>query len=182
MDHPEWTAALVSADGRPDDGLQDLVGRRNKKRIRFALARGTSGGTVSDSRNMTQSYLEKAQECMAEKNFAGCILWLHRAIESEPDSSSHRAMLGRCLSAIPEYRREAVEQFEMAIELDPAQSHCAFPLRGIARTAESALAGAVPLPACSGAGRESFGSARTFEPAGCGRPRASHRELPCWAG
>jgi tetratricopeptide (TPR) repeat protein len=56
---------------------------------------------------------------MAEKNFAGCILWLHRVIENEPNSSSHRAMLGRCLSAIPEYRREAVEQFEMAIELDP---------------------------------------------------------------
>ena len=56
---------------------------------------------------------------MAEKNFAASILWLHRAIECEPNCSSHRAMLGRCLSAIPEYRREAVEQFEKAIELDP---------------------------------------------------------------
>jgi len=63
--------------------------------------------------------LEKAQECIVERNIAGSILWLHHAIEAEPNSSSHRAMLGRCLSTIPEYRREAVEQFEMAIDLDP---------------------------------------------------------------
>jgi tetratricopeptide (TPR) repeat protein len=90
----------------------------SKKEYDSLLVRGAKE-EPSDVRKLTQGYLEKAQECMAEKNFAGSILWLHRAIESEPNSSSHRALLGRCLSAIPEYRREAVEQFEMAIELDP---------------------------------------------------------------
>ncbi len=53
------------------------------------------------------------------KNYAGSILWLRRAIEADPRSSRYRAMLGHSLAAIPEYRREAVEQFEKAIELDP---------------------------------------------------------------
>jgi tetratricopeptide (TPR) repeat protein len=71
------------------------------------------------SGKLAQGYLDKALECIAEKNVSGCILWLHRAIEYEPNCSSHREMLGRCLSTIPEYRREAVEEFELAIELDP---------------------------------------------------------------
>ncbi len=111
-------SALGSADGGSDGGVQDLVGRRNEKKYDSLLA-CASKEEPSDARKLTQGYLDKAQECMVEKNFAGCILWLHRAIESEPNSSSHRAMLGRCLSAIPEYRKEAVEQFERAIELDP---------------------------------------------------------------
>ncbi len=36
---PGMDASLVSGDGRPDDGLQDLVGRQIKKGIRFAPQR-----------------------------------------------------------------------------------------------------------------------------------------------
>ena len=118
MDHPEWTPRLVALMEDLTTAYRTLSDDETKKEYDSLLARGAEE-EPSDSRELTQGFLEKAQECMAEKNFAGCILWLHRAIESEPDSSSHREMLGRCLSAIPEYRREAVEQFEMAIELDP---------------------------------------------------------------
>ena len=68
-----------------------------------------------------QECLEKSRECLAEKNYIGSILWLRRAIEVEPDSSSYRTMLGHSLAAVPEYRHEAIEQFERAIELDPSQ-------------------------------------------------------------
>jgi tetratricopeptide (TPR) repeat protein len=118
MDRPEWAARL----GALMDGLtaayKTLSDDESKKEYDSQLARGPKE-EPSGVRKLAQGYLDKAQECMAEKNFAGGILWLHRAIESEPNSSSHRTMLGRCLSAIPEYRREAVEQFEIAIELDP---------------------------------------------------------------
>ena len=40
--------------------------------------------------------------------------------EADPRSSTYRTMLGHSLAAIPEYRHEAVEQFEKAIELDPS--------------------------------------------------------------
>jgi tetratricopeptide (TPR) repeat protein len=46
---------------------------------------------------------------------------LRRAIEVDPRSSTYRTMLGHSLAAVPEYRHEAVEQFEKAIELGPSQ-------------------------------------------------------------
>ncbi len=118
MDHPEWSARLSMLMEGLTTAYKTLSDDGMKKKY-DALLSLRPVDDPTDSRKLAQEYLNKAQECMAEKNFAGCILWLHRAIESEPGSSSHRAMLGRCLSAIPEYRREAIEQFERAIELDP---------------------------------------------------------------
>jgi curved DNA-binding protein CbpA len=118
MDHPEWTPRLLALMDKLTTAYKTLSDGESKKEYDSLLARGNEK-KLSDSRKMTQDFLDKARECMAEKNFVGGILWLRRAIEMEPDSSSHRAMLGRCLSAIPEYWREAVDQFEMAIELDP---------------------------------------------------------------
>jgi curved DNA-binding protein CbpA len=118
MDQPEWTPRLVALMEGLTAAYKTLADDDSKKEYDALLARGSKEEPSYD-RKQTQGYLDKAHECMAEKNFAGCILWLHRAIESEPNSSNHRALLGRCLSAIPEYRREAVEQFEIAIDLDP---------------------------------------------------------------
>ena len=118
MDHPEWTPRLSTLMKGFTAAYKTLSDNEAKKAYDLLLARGL-GDPSPDPRKQASDYLIKAQECMLEKNFAGCILWLHRAIECEPDSSSHRAMLGRCLSAIPEYRKEAVEQFELAIQLDP---------------------------------------------------------------
>jgi len=119
MDHPEWTPRLLALMDGLTAAYRTLSDDKTKKDYDSFLTMG-SHETLPDSRKLAQGYLERAQECMAEKNFAACILWLHRAIESEPNSSSHRAMLGRCLSTIPEYRREAVDQFELAIQLDPS--------------------------------------------------------------
>jgi tetratricopeptide (TPR) repeat protein len=117
MDCPEWTPRLVALMECLTAAYKTLSDNKTRKEYDALLARG-SREELSDAQKRVQGYLDKARECIAEKNFAACILWLHRAIECEPNSSSHRAMLGRCLSAIPEYRREAVEQFEKAIELD----------------------------------------------------------------
>lgn len=118
MDRPEWTSRLVTLMECLTKAYKTLSDHEARKEYDALLARG-SKEEPSDARKQVQGYLDKAKECIAERNFAASILWLHRAIECEPNSSSHRAMLGRCLSAIPEYRREAVEQFEIAIELDP---------------------------------------------------------------
>jgi len=157
MGHPEWTPRLLTLMEVLTMAYKTLSDDATKKEYDLLLARDSAGAS-SYSRRLAQGYLEKAQECMAEKNFSGSILWLHRAIESEPGCSSHRATLGRCLSAVPEYRREA------------GSSQCgrAFRLWGVAGNLESALAGALPLSARFGAGRQSSGSAGTFEPAGCG--------------
>ena len=119
MDHPEWAPQLAELMESLTAAYKTLSDDASRKEYDELLARGL-GAAESDSGRMAQGHLDNAQRCMAEKNFAGCILWLHRAIECEPDSSNHRAMLGRCLSMIPEYRREAVEQFQRAITLNPA--------------------------------------------------------------
>jgi curved DNA-binding protein CbpA len=118
MDHPEWTPRLLSLMDSLATAYRTLSDGESKKKYDSRLDRPKEE-SQANAGEIAQNYLNKAAECMAEKNFAGCILWLHRAIEYEPNRSSHRAMLGHCLSSIPEYHREAVEQFEMAIELDP---------------------------------------------------------------
>jgi curved DNA-binding protein CbpA len=118
MDHPEWTPRLLALMDSLATAYKTLSDEETKKEYDSRLTQTMEAKTFN-SGNLAQGYLDKALECMAEKNFSGCILWLHRAIEYEPNCSSHRAMLGRCLAAIPEYHREAAEQFEMAIEIDP---------------------------------------------------------------
>jgi curved DNA-binding protein CbpA len=118
MDHPEWTPRLLSLMAGLTAAYRILSDDKTKKDYDAHLRDSVDGKAVN-FRNLAQGYIDKAHECMAEKNFSGSILWLHRAIESEPGSAGYRVTLGRCLSAIPEYRREAVEQFEKAIELDP---------------------------------------------------------------
>ena len=118
MDHPEWTPRLLSLMDSLATAYKALSNNESKKKYDSHLVRSTEESQVNSGK-LAQGFLDKALECMAEKNFSGSILWLHRAIEYEPNRSSHRAMLGHCLSSIPEYHREAVEQFEMALELDP---------------------------------------------------------------
>jgi curved DNA-binding protein CbpA len=118
MDHPEWTPRLLSLMDSLATAYRTLSDSESKKKYDSRLAHPIEVVQENPGK-MAQDYLDKAMECMAEKNFSGCILWLHRAIEYEPNRSSHRTMLGHCLSSIPEYHREAVEQFELAIELDP---------------------------------------------------------------
>jgi curved DNA-binding protein CbpA len=118
MDHPEWTPRLLALMDSLATAYRTLSDSKTKKQYDSSLARSGEEKPLSDGKS-AQVYLDNALECMAEKNISGCILWLHRAIEYEPSCASHRVMLGRCLSTIPEYHREAVEQFELAIDLDP---------------------------------------------------------------
>lgn len=118
MDHPEWTPRLLRLMDALTTAYKTLCHGPSKKHYDSRLAQA-AGQEISWPKQMTREFLEKAQECLAEKNYIAAILWLRRAIEVEPDSPSYRAMLGSSLAAVPEYRREAVEQFERAIELDP---------------------------------------------------------------
>jgi tetratricopeptide (TPR) repeat protein len=118
MDQPEWTPRLLRLMDALTTAYKALSHGVTKKQYDSRLAQA-AGQELSGPEQTTRGFLEKAQECLAERNFIAAILWLRRAIEVEPDSSTYRAMLGSSLAAVPEYRQEAVEQFERAIELDP---------------------------------------------------------------
>jgi curved DNA-binding protein CbpA len=125
MDRPEWTPRLLALMESVTTAYKTLSDEEAKKEYDRHLARQAGEG-LSSARNEAQRYLSKAEECIGQKNFSGGILWLHRVIDCEPRSSSHRARLGWCLSAIPEYWKEAAEQFEMAIDLDPRNVNAHF--------------------------------------------------------
>jgi tetratricopeptide (TPR) repeat protein len=66
-----------------------------------------------------ESWLKRANECLRAKNFVGSIVWLRKCVETAPDQALYRAMLARSLGTVPQYRNEAIEQFQKAIDLDP---------------------------------------------------------------
>jgi hypothetical protein len=118
MDRPDLTPRLLKVMDILTTAYKTLSDDAVKKENTVLSVR-EAPADAPDSAALAEQYLEEAQACLAEENYAGTILWLHRAVAVEPDRSDYRTMLGRCLAAIPEYRREATEQFEMAIRLDP---------------------------------------------------------------
>ncbi len=119
MDHPEWTPRLLVLMDSLTMAYKTLSGDESKRQNDSRQDR-EDWEEVPGIQATARECLEKSRECLAVKNYIGSILWLRRAIEVDPRSSAYRTMLGHSLAAVPEYRHEAVEQFEKAIELDPS--------------------------------------------------------------
>jgi tetratricopeptide (TPR) repeat protein len=77
------------------------------------------GHEKTERRKTADECLAKAKECLAAQNYVGSITWLRKGVEMEPNNSRCHAMLARSLGVIPQYRREAIQHFEQALELDP---------------------------------------------------------------
>ena len=118
MDHPELIPRLVLLMDSLTTAYKTLADPGAKRAYDFRARASQLNLEKAESRHLVQEFLQNAQLCLAIKNYVGSILWLRRAIEAEPNSSKYRSLLGRSLAAIPEYRNEAVEQFEKAIRLD----------------------------------------------------------------
>ena len=73
----------------------------------------------TDSEESIEAWLKRANECLRAKNFVGSIVWLRKSVEAAPEHALYRAILARSLGTIPQYRNEAIEHFQKAIELDP---------------------------------------------------------------
>ena len=119
MAHAEWTPRLLLLMDSLTVAYKTLSDDESKKQYDSRLIRQLRAES-SEPAGSAQECLEKSRECLAVKNYIGSILWLRRAIEVEPNSSSYRVMLGHSLAAVPEYRHEAIEQLQKAIELDPS--------------------------------------------------------------
>lgn len=60
-----------------------------------------------------------ATQCLRAGNFVGSVVWLRKCAEMAPQDAKYCALLARSLATIPQYRNEAIAEFERAIELDP---------------------------------------------------------------
>ncbi len=120
MAHPELTPRLLVLMDALTTAYKILSDQEEKKQFDSSIAqRPPQNLNRSESKRAAKECLERARECLVERNYVGSILWLRRAIDNEPDTSGYRAMLAQSLASIPEYRREAIEQFEKALDLDP---------------------------------------------------------------
>jgi hypothetical protein len=66
-----------------------------------------------------EGWLERANQCLRAKNFAGSIVWLRKCVEAAPEHALYHAMLARSLATLPQYHNGAIEHFQKAIDLDP---------------------------------------------------------------
>ena len=66
-----------------------------------------------------EGWLERANQCLRAKNFAGSVVWLRKCVETAPEHALYQAMLARSLATLPQYHQEAIEHFQKAIDLDP---------------------------------------------------------------
>ncbi|MBZ5662259.1 MAG: DnaJ domain-containing protein [Acidobacteriia bacterium] len=122
MDHAEWLPSLhklMEAVTVAYKTLTDEAARRKYDQQLAASSAFTLGQRPSEVQKTAEECLEKARECFRAQNSGGTILWLRKTVEMEPNSSKYHALLARALSAVPPLRREAVEHFEKAVEIDP---------------------------------------------------------------
>ncbi len=66
-----------------------------------------------------EGWLERANQCLRAKNFAGSVVWLRKCVEAAPEHPLYHAMLARSLATLPQYHNGAIEHFQKAIDLDP---------------------------------------------------------------
>jgi curved DNA-binding protein CbpA len=66
-----------------------------------------------------EGWLERANQCLRAKNFAGSIVWLRKCVAAAPERALYQAMLARSLATLPQYHNRAIDHFQKAIDLDP---------------------------------------------------------------
>jgi len=96
-----------------DEAAREKYDRRLAKSGAFAL-----GQSKTEVQKSAEECLQRAQECLLAENYVASIGWLRQAVDLDPGCSKYHALLARSLAAVPLYRREAIEHYEKAIELD----------------------------------------------------------------
>ncbi len=122
MDHPERMQSLhllMEAVTVAYKTLTDETARRKYDERLGASSSFTLRRSQSDVQKTAEECMAKARECFKAQNTGGTILWLRKAAEIEPESYKYHALLARALSAVAPLRREAIEHFETAVEIDP---------------------------------------------------------------
>jgi tetratricopeptide (TPR) repeat protein len=131
MDHAEWMPSLHKITEATTSAYKTLTDKMSRHKYDEQLAASgkfTVGRQQSESQKTAEEWFEKARECFKAKNPGGTILWLRKAAEADPKSYKYHALLARALSSVVPLRREAIEHFEKALELDQSSTMVRFQL------------------------------------------------------
>lgn len=129
MGRVEWIGQLQQIMDVLTTAYRTLTDERTRSKYDIKLAeKGTFaiGRSKTEKQHTAEECLDQAKQCLRAQNYAGSITWLRKCVEIAPNDSKYRAMLARSLAAVAQYRREAIEHFEKAIELDPWNTSALF--------------------------------------------------------
>ncbi len=116
MDKHDWAAPLQKLMGAITEAYGVLSDE--KKRGNYDRKQ-----TLSRTRTETEESLDEcsklAANCHRDDNFEGAIFWLRKCVNLAPEEAKYHASLAASLMMQTHHRREAVQHFEKAIELDP---------------------------------------------------------------
>jgi curved DNA-binding protein CbpA len=122
MSKPEWMAPLKDLM-ESVTAAYNILSDEEKRAIYDEQLESSGAFNLGRSRSVSQKNLEEcflhATESLRAENYAGSIVWLRKCVELAPDEPRYRALLANSLATIPQYRNEAIQHYERAIELDP---------------------------------------------------------------
>lgn len=113
MHRPEWAKPL-----------QQLMGAVTEahKVLSHETSRGNYDRRLTHRRTESQETLEEcvklAANALRDENREGAIFWMRKCVNIAPEVAKYRVSLATSMTAVPHYRREAVEHFQKAIQLD----------------------------------------------------------------
>jgi tetratricopeptide (TPR) repeat protein len=122
MGSPERMPALKELIGIATSAYKTLLDE--EKRTQYDAHLSTSGAfhlhrVKTAAQETVEQCFSRANECLRAGNFVGSIVWLRKCVDMSPDEARFHSLLGRSLSTVSQYRQEAVQEFERAIELNP---------------------------------------------------------------
>jgi tetratricopeptide (TPR) repeat protein len=125
MDNPERMSRLKELMEVATSAYKTLADET--KRAEYDAHLAASGAhSLRRAKTISQQAIEqsfiRATECIRAGNFVGSIVWLRKCTELCPDEARYHALLARSLSAVTQYRNEAIGEFERAIALDPLKT------------------------------------------------------------
>jgi tetratricopeptide (TPR) repeat protein len=122
MDQAEWKGPLKELMGAVTTAYKVLSD--TDKRATYDAQLSDSGAyylrrTKSASQTTLDDSFARASELLKASNFVASVPWLRKCVEIAPENAQYRALLARSLGMVPQYRNDAIAQFERAVELDP---------------------------------------------------------------
>jgi tetratricopeptide (TPR) repeat protein len=134
MNHAEWMESLHTITEAITLAYKTLSDEKSRQKYDEQLAASGKfmvGRQQSDAQKTAEECFDKARECFRAKNPGGTILWLRKAADLDPKCHKYHALLARALSSVMPLRREAVEHFEKALEIDESSTVVRFQLASL---------------------------------------------------
>ena len=113
MDRPEWAGPLQQLMGAITEAHNVLSDEKKRGNYDRKLTH-----RQTEAEETVEECVKLAASAQRGENAEGAIFWMRKCVKIAPEVSKYRASLASSLAVVPHHRREAVEHFQKAIELD----------------------------------------------------------------